>query len=408
MNDADHSLDEGIQNQEQEETLDVETKVDLDVNAGGDTKGESDTSGTAETYELTPEDIQRLVNELVGLVEQLRAMSPGYTPPPYSPQRLIGLLESNLDRFSPEFSARILEVLRSSVGEDLIDPDTWRGMWYMLNYYLDYQGDKLRRRLTGEYETDEWGLDPEYLDTIRPLFDFLYKKYWRVATTGMENVPDEGRALLVSNHSGQIPWDGTMIGSAVLNEHSNGRLIRGLYSNAFPKLPFLSSLLVKVGQTLALEENGIRLLEQEELVLVFPEGMKGISKLYKDRYQLARFGRGGFIRMALKTGAPIVPISVVGAEETYITLRRTPLITKLTGLPIPSISLRWPWLGPLGLVPLPTKWYIDIGAPITVDQYGPEEAENLLLVSQLTNQVRNVIQKMIYERLTIRQSIFFG
>ena len=408
MNNPDHSVNAGTQDQDPEETLDAGSNVEIEFDTDDSIGREGVANVNPDSQEIDPEDIQRLVNELDGLVERLKATSPGYTPPPYSPQRLIRLLESNIDRFSPEFSSRILEILRSSINEDLIDPDTWKGTWYMLNYYLDYQGDKLKRRLSGEYETDEWGLDPEFLDTIRPIFDFLYKKYWRVATTGMENVPEEGRALLVSNHSGQIPWDGTMIGNAVLNEHINARLVRGLYSNKFPSLPFLSSFLVKVGQTLALEENGIRLLEQEEVVLVFPEGMKGISKLFKDRYQLARFGRGGFVRMALKTGAPIIPISVVGAEETYITLRHTPAITKLTGLPFPPMSLRWPWFGPLGLVPLPTKWYIDIGAPIPVDQYGPEGAQNLILVSQLTNQVRNVIQKMIYERLTIRQSIFFG
>ena len=366
-------------------------------------EGDQDTSST-----IDAEDLRRLIDDLDALVMKLKAMHPDYSPPPYSTQRLVGLVENNVGRLTPEVSSGILEKMRLSINEDWFDPDTWKGMWYMLNYYLEYQGDRIKRRISGDYETDDWGLDPEFLDSIKPFFDFLYNKYWRVETTGMENIPAEGRAILVANHSGQIPWDGAMIGTAVLNEHQNHRVIRALYANWFPGMPFLSDILVKMGQTLADEENGIRLLDEDELVLVFPEGLKGISKLFKDRYQLARFGRGGFVRMALKTGSPIIPISVVGAEETYITLRHTPFVKKLTGLPVPPISLRWPWLGLFGLIPLPTKWYIDIGEPIHVSGYSADELENLILVSQLTNQVRNIIQGMIHYRLSVRTSIFTG
>jgi len=360
------------------------------------------------SVDIEYDDIQRLVNELEVLVAQLRKITPDFTPPTYSQQRLLQLIEDNIERLSPNVSIDLLERIRSKVNQDILDPDTWKGMWYMLNYYLEYQGETIKRRISGEYETDDWGYDPEFLESIQPIFEYLYYKYWRVETEGIENIPGEGRALLVSNHSGQIPWDGTMIGIGVKNHHPANRLIRGLYAGWFPKIPFISSMLVKLGQTLANEENGVRLLEQEELVLVFPEGLKGITKLYKDRYKLARFGRGGFIRMALKTGSPIIPVAVVGAEETYITLRHTPFLNRMTGYPFPPISLTWPWLGLLGLVPLPTKWFIDIGKPILVDGYSTSDANNLILVSQLTNQVRNVIQKMIYERLSARQSVFFG
>ena len=146
----------------------------------------------------------------------------------------------------------------------------------------------------------------------------MYGTYWRVETSGMENIPDEGRALLVCNHSGQLPWDGAMVGTAVYNEHPAQRLVRTLYATWFPTLPFFSALFTKLGQVLATEENGVRLLNKDELVAVYPEGYKGVGKLYKERYRLARFGRGGFVRMALKTGAPMIPVSVVGAEETYI------------------------------------------------------------------------------------------
>lgn len=243
------------------------------------------------------QDLKRLAAELDNLIERVRTLTPGYTPPPFSPQRLLALIERNLEKLSPELRLGILERLKKAIGEDMFDVDTWKGIWTMLNYSLEYQGDLLKHRLTGEYETDEWGLDWEFLETVRPFFEFLYKTYWRVQTNGMENVPDEGRALLVANHSGQLPWDGAMVGTAIYLEHPAKRLVRSLYAAWFPALPFLSSTLVKLGQVLATEENAIRLLAQDNLVAVFPEGYKGVGKLFKDRYRLARFGRGGFVRM---------------------------------------------------------------------------------------------------------------
>jgi 1-acyl-sn-glycerol-3-phosphate acyltransferase len=351
---------------------------------------------------------RRLIEELDALIERLQELTPGYTPPAFTPQRLLDLVEKNLGRFSPEMGLAMLGKLRTTISQDLLDADTWKGVWYMVNYSLDSQADFIRRRVRGEYETDEWGYDPEYMQAVMPFFDFMYSTYWRVETTGMENIPDEGRAMLVCNHSGQIPWDGSMVGAAVYKEHPMQRLVRALYATWFPTLPFVSALLTKMGQALASEENGVRLLEKDELVAVFPEGIKGVGKLYKERYRLARFGRGGFVRMALKTGTPMIPVSVVGAEETYISLAKSDFIARLIGFPFFPISITWPWLGPLGFVPLPTKWYIDFGEPIPTDGYGPGAANNQLLVSQLTDQTRNVVQNMIYSRLARRSSVFFG
>lgn len=350
---------------------------------------------------------QELVESLEAMLARLRSLNPGYNPPPFSPGKLLELLEQNLDKLPPELGLGILTKLRKAIGDDLFDLDTWKGMWTMLNYTLQYQGEVLKRRLTGEYQTDEWGLDREYLEAVLPFFDFMYRKYWRVEINGLENIPAEGRTLLVANHSGQLPWDGAMLGLGVLRHHPQQRLVRTLYASWFPTLPFVSDFLTKCGQVLATEDNGVRLLEQDALVAVFPEGYKGVGKLYKDRYQLARFGRGGFVRMALKSGAPLVPVAIVGAEETYISLAKSDLLAKLTGFPYFPISPTWPALGPLGLIPLPTRWYIDIGEPITVDAYGPDAAANLMVVSQLTNQVRNVVQAMLYARLAKRRSVFF-
>jgi 1-acyl-sn-glycerol-3-phosphate acyltransferase len=167
-------------------------------------------------------------------------------------------------------------------------------------------------------------------------------------------------------------------------------------------------MLTKFGQSLATVENGTRLLEQEELVAVYPEGIKGVGKLFRERYRLARFGRGGFVRMALNSQAPMIPVSVVGAEETYISLYKSQFMARLIHFPYFPISITWPWLGLLGFVPLPTKWYIDFGEPIPTDGYGPRAAQNLVLISQLTDQVRNIVQEQIHSRLAQRRSVFLG
>jgi 1-acyl-sn-glycerol-3-phosphate acyltransferase len=351
---------------------------------------------------------EELTAEVNRLVERIRAYAPDYQPPPFSPRRLLEMIGENVQKMTPDFGRELFEKLRGSLSSDLFDLDTWKGIWYMVNFTIEYQADFFKRRFTGEYEVDEWGYDPELMGLFKPFVGFMYQKYWRVQTSGIDRIPEEGRAMLVSNHSGQLPFDAAMIGMAILEEHPSQRLVRSLYASWFPTVPFVSSLLVKMGQAMATEENGVRLLEQEQLVSVFPEGIKGVGKLYKDRYKLARFGRGGFVRMALKTQAPIIPVSVVGAEEIYISLYNAKMIARLIGFPFFPITITWPWFGLLGFVPLPTKWYIDFGEPIQTDNYGPDAYNNLNLVSQLTDQVRNRIQDSIHTRLAERRSIFLG
>jgi 1-acyl-sn-glycerol-3-phosphate acyltransferase len=373
--------------------------------AAPDDPAGSDDPATSGTDEVAR---RQLAGELDNLIQRVQAKTPGYTPPPFSQRHLVELIEENLDKLSPEIGLSMLEQLRKTLTDDVLNLETWKGMWYLLNYSLQYQAGVVKRRMTGEYEVDPWGLDWEFLDTVKPFFELLYKVYWRVQTTGLENVPNAGRALLVGNHSGQLPWDGAMVGTALLTEHPAQRLVRSLYGTWFPTLPFFSEIFTKCGQVLGTVENGIRLLEQDELVAVYPEGYKGVGKLFKERYKLARFGRGGFVKMALSTGAPIIPFAVVGAEETYISLRKSQALARLTGFPYFPISPTFPWFGLLGFVPLPTQWYIDFGEAIPTDGYGPLAAENPVLVSQLTDQVRNVVQDMIYARLRKRRSVFFG
>jgi 1-acyl-sn-glycerol-3-phosphate acyltransferase len=344
---------------------------------------------------------QQLVQELNDLTNRLKELNPAFTP-----SQLPGM-RSVADAVQSVLGEANYEKLRSVAG-DLLDVETWKGAWFIANHTAQLQAHTLQRRLRGEYETDEWGMDLEVLEAVTPFFEFLYRKYWRVALTGLEHVPSAGRALLVVNHSGQLPFDGAMLATGIKLEHPSSRLVRTMFASWFPTLPFAAPLFVKCGQVLATEDNGIRLLENEELVSVFPEGIKGVGKLYKDRYQLVRFGRGGFIRMALKTQAPILPVSVVGAEETYMSLAKSDLIAKLIGFPFFPITPTFPLLGPLGVIPLPTKWFIDIGEPIAMDGYGSQADQNLMLVSQLTDQVRSVVQKMINERLAQRKSVFRG
>jgi len=351
---------------------------------------------------------QELSAELDNLIARVENSTSDYRPPPFSPQAMLGLLNQNLRRLSPEAAQALLLRLRGYVNSDLLDLDTWKGIWYIVNYALQQQTDMVRRRLSGEYETDDWGFDPEFLSIVQPFLTFMYRRYWRIETSGIENIPDEGPALLTPNHSGQLPWDGAMIGTAVYLEHPAQRLVRSLYASWFPTVPFLSSIFVKAGQTLASVENGTRLLEENQLVAVYPEGIKGVGKLFRDRYRLARFGRGGFVRMALRAQAPIIPVSVVGAEETYISLYKSEAIAKLIGFPFFPITPTWPLLGLFGFVPLPTKWHIDFGEPIPMAHYGPDAANDLVLVSQLTDQVRNIVQQMIHNRLAQRRSVFFG
>jgi 1-acyl-sn-glycerol-3-phosphate acyltransferase len=344
---------------------------------------------------------QQLLQELNELINRLKELSPAFTPAQIpGAQNIIEAAQGILGKAN-------FEKLRSVAG-DLLDMDTWKGAWYIANRTVQFQVGTVQRRLHGEYETDEWGMDPEVLEAVTPFFDFLYRKYWRVALSGLDHVPSTGRALLVVNHSGQLPFDGAMLASGIKLEHRSNRLVRTMFASWFPTLPFVAPLLVKCGQVMATEDNGVRLLENEELVSVFPEGYKGVGKLYKERYQLARFGRGGFIRMALKTKAPILPVAVVGAEETYMSIAKSDVLAKLIGFPYFPITPTFPLLGPLGVIPMPTKWYIDIGAPIPMDDYGPTADQNLMLVSQLTDHVRGVVQKMINERLALRQSIFKG
>lgn len=256
-------------------------------------------------------------------------------------------------------------------------------------------------------ELDDFGYDEVAAQPWIELFDFLYSVWWRVTLSGVDNIPMTGRALLVSNHSGVLPWDGAMIKRGIAREHAAHRSARMLVLDMFTTLPFLQPWLRHMGEVRACPENGERLLRRDELVGVFPEGVKGVGKLFRDRYRLARFGRGGFVRLALQTGAPVIPVSVVGAEEIHPNLTRMDFIGRPLGLPYFPLTPTFPLLGPLGVLPLPTKWWIDVGKPI-VFGHGPEVAERPMIVNELADQVRSTLQTMIDSRLSRRGNVFTG
>ena len=266
--------------------------------------------------------------------------------------------------------------------------------------------DRAVRRLGGDYTEDEWGFDEEFADALFPFLEFMYERWWRVQVEGTVNVPSHGPALMVSNHAGIVPWDAIMMGTAILKEHPLPRYPRFLVLNWAFTLPFASFALRKVGAVVASPYNAIRLLEQGELVGVFPEGVKGAGKDFKDRYRLQRFGRGGFVEIALRTRAPIVPVAVVGSEEIHPKIGESSLLARATGAPYFPITPTFPVLGPLGLVPLPSKWRIEFCEPIPTHDYGPEAAEDRGLVFELSEQVREVIQAKLYEGLVKRGRAF--
>jgi 1-acyl-sn-glycerol-3-phosphate acyltransferase len=267
----------------------------------------------------------------------------------------------------------------------------------------------LRERLTGDYRVDDFGFDPHFNDAVvRPLLRFFFRSWFRVEVSGVENLPDTGAALVVANHAGVLPFDGLMASVAVHDEHPAHRDLRLLAADLVFDLPVLGETARKAGHTMACASDAHRLLAAGELTAVFPEGYKGLGKNFKDRYRLQRFGRGGFVSAALRTKAPIVPCSIVGSEEIYPMLGDVKLVARLLGMPYFPITPLFPLAGPVGLMPLPSKWHIAFGEPISTAEYDPADADDPMVTFELTDQVRETIQQTLYRLLAGRRNMFFG
>lgn len=257
-------------------------------------------------------------------------------------------------------------------------------------------------------EVDEFGMDPLLTAQIKPFFDFLYYKYWRVETTGIENIPNEGRALIVANHSGTLPYDGAMLKAAVLNEHPVRQDVRFLVENFVYHMPILGTFMYRIGGVRACPENAERLLQTGHLVAVFPEGVKGIGKYYSQRYRLQRFGRGGFIKLCINTQSPLIPVGIVGAEEIHPIIFKSNTLAKIMGVPYLPITPTFPWLGLAGMIPFPSKWSIHFGKPIHFDDYSSKSLDDGILIHKLSEKVRGKIQHIIIDLLKNRKSVWTG
>jgi 1-acyl-sn-glycerol-3-phosphate acyltransferase len=298
-----------------------------------------------------------------------------------------------------EALGRLATTLRDLTGRDVIDI----GAMMAVVQFLHQQAEAIR----GEgSDVDEFGFDPRYTESFLPAFRWIYHRYWRVETTGVENVPEQGRGLLVSNHAGVLPWDGVMIKTALFEEQERPRHARALVASLFIDMPGLNWFLPRTGQLAGRPDDAHRLLERDELVLVFPEGVKGTGKGWSNRYRLRRFGRAGYVQTAIRAKAPIVPISVVGSEEIYPMIGDLGPVARLLGWPYFPVTPTFPLLGPLGFVPLPSRWRIQFHEPIRTDLCDPADAADLRLVMSINDQVRDTIQEGLLENLKLRRGVF--
>jgi len=258
-------------------------------------------------------------------------------------------------------------------------------------------------------ELPDSGHDPTFLERAAPVLEFLYSKYFRVRTLDIQNVPSEGPALVVANHSGGLPYDGAMLIYSLFRDHPAHRRLRTLVANFAFRAPWMSTVVARIGGVRASKETALPLLARGDLVGVFPEGLKGVGKMYRERYRLDRFGRGGFVRLARKARVPIIPVAIVGAEEIHPLLGKITALAEPLGIPYIPITPTFPLLGPLGLLPVPTKWTIRFGQPIPMPETGAlSETDDEQITATLAEQVRRAIDAMIADLLAERRSIIFG
>jgi len=263
---------------------------------------------------------------------------------------------------------------------------------------------RLRRVPTqlNEYGYDPWGLNIDAVRRAIVITTLLYRHYFRVETHGIEHLPD-GRVLVISNHAGQVAIDAAMIGTATVLEREPPRIVRGMGEYWLPTVPFVNLLMSRTGSVVGTPKNCTDLLRNEEAVIAFPEGLRGMNKLFTERYRLQRFGFG-FMRLALATKSPIVPVAVVGSEEQAPSIANLTGLGRLLGIPAFPITLTWPLLGPLGLLPLPVKYRIYFGKPLRFE--GDPDDEDAV-IERKVRRVVETIQGMLDKGLRERAGIFF-
>ncbi len=263
----------------------------------------------------------------------------------------------------------------------------------------------LRTLLSPPADEDAWGFDAAFVRASQPVLDALYDRWWRVTATGTEHVPADGRALIVANHAGVVPWDGAMIGTAV-RRHVE-RDVRALVLNWAFELPWAGTVIRRGGGVPATPANARRLLDEDHLVLVLPRGRQGHQQALLGPLPAGALRpRRASSRPRCERGAPIVPCAVVGSEEIHPKIAEAPGVAKLLGMPYLPITPTFPLLGPLGAVPLPSRWRIEFCAPVDLSAYGPDAASDRRLVLELTDAIREQIQAKVYENLIKREGAF--
>lgn len=285
---------------------------------------------------------------------------------------------------------KILDLLPEPVRDLVYDPEVRRKL------------DEIPRDNLGEMGYDPFGYNPEIIKEILPLVLFLHRAYFRVQAFDIDRVPSK-RVVLVANHAGQIPVDGFVVGSSMLIDAPQPRMVRSMIEKWVPTLPFVSWFMARAGQVVGTPENFIRLLNRDETVLVFPEGVGGISKTFPHRYRLADFGQG-FMRLALETKAQVVPVAVIGSEEQVVSFHNSKSMAKLVGAPSFPLTPFFPWLGPMGLMPLPVKFRLYFGKPMTFRGDPDEDDEK---IQMKVKRVRSALQGQIQRGLNERKHIFW-
>ncbi len=250
-------------------------------------------------------------------------------------------------------------------------------------------------RLVSETGYDAWGLEPEAVKSALPFFLALYRGWFRVKSEGHEHVPTEGAAVLAANHAGLLPFDGAMTAVDLFLHTDPPRLARAVVDRWAGGLPFVGVFLARMGQVVGTRENVAGLLRDQQLMLVFPEGMEGIRKPVTQRYRLQHF-HVGFVEEALRAAVPIVPTAIIGSENQAPILFDVKPLARLLRLPTAPITPTFPWLGPLGLLPYPVSYRIVYGEPLAFhERFGPEAADDARLVRYLTQQVRRTVQRLV-------------
>ncbi|SDD62780.1 lysophospholipid acyltransferase family protein [Rhodococcus tukisamuensis] len=323
---------------------------------------------------------------------RVRARHSGGPVIPSEPTELFTVPPASADTDAPGLAGALLDSARGMVADQVVAT-----------------AEFIRRRLTGDYQVDEFGFDPHFTENVwLPLLRPLFDSWFRVEVRGIENVPAEGGALVVANHAGVVPIDGLMTSVAMFDHHPAHRPLRMLAADMAFEMPVVGNIARKAGHTLACNPDAERLLRGGEVAAVFPEGFKGIGKPFSERYKLQRFGRGGFVSAAIRTGAPIIPCSIVGSEEIYPKIGDIKSLARLLGMPYFPVTPFFPHLGPLGLIPLPSKWYIEFGEPIVTDSYDTVAAEDPMVLFEVTDHVRENIQQTLYRLLAKRRNVFMG